>query len=353
MVNSRLRFQRLPRGFTLIELLVVIAIIAILIGLLVPAVQQVRYAAARAQCQNNLKQLGLACHNYHDTYKELPPAIQMVANVDRVNAYGGSNNNFGPNWVVLLLPYIEQKPLYDTQAANIQSYRVNGNTAWMAVRTATIPLMLCPEDDGAQTPWPQAGGNWARGNYGCNAGGIHVPSTLGWTSTENGRSPVPAASDLGAGLTPNGMTTTTPSGGVMCINFGVALQRIKDGTSNTVLIGELRIGSTLSASDPRGTWALGFPGASVICANYTWDCTLPNDTNDNSDDVQGGVNDSAGGMGAWQTCPFQQAQSRSRHVGGVSVVFGDGSTRFIYNAISQETWWRIFSRNDGGTPGSF
>ena len=106
-----LRFRRW-RGFTLIELLVVIAIIAILIALLVPAVQKVREAAARMQCQNNMKQLALACHSYADVAGGLPPAIMMSSYND--DPY---SNQIGPNWAVHLLPYIEQENLYKQAAA--------------------------------------------------------------------------------------------------------------------------------------------------------------------------------------------------------------------------------------------
>jgi len=99
---------RKPSGFTLIELLVVIAIIAILIGLLVPAVQKVREAAARAQCQNNLKQLALACHNYHDVNKKLPPAVMFRKATGTPGNATRAASNFGPNWIVLILPFIEQ-----------------------------------------------------------------------------------------------------------------------------------------------------------------------------------------------------------------------------------------------------
>src|SRR5262245_31707924 len=109
MLSCRSALQRSCRAFTLIELLVVIAIIAILIGLLVPAVQQVREAANRSTCQNNLKQLGLAVHNYHDTYKKLPPT--------RLNRDGC------PTWCVLILPFIEQNPLYNQWNLQPGSYK--------------------------------------------------------------------------------------------------------------------------------------------------------------------------------------------------------------------------------------
>src|SRR5438128_5154772 len=104
---------RMRSGFTLIELLVVIAIIAILIALLVPAVQKVREAAARTQCTNNLKQIGLAAHSYHDANRRLPPAVSIPwAVVDSASNLQMSGP-FGPNWAVYLLPYIEQQNLYN------------------------------------------------------------------------------------------------------------------------------------------------------------------------------------------------------------------------------------------------
>src|SRR5436189_2373128 len=108
--------MRRSSGFTLIELLVVIAIIAVLIGLLIAAIQRVREAAARVSCQNNLKQLGLAAHAYHNVFGQFPPGVRMPyaqANIDALT--GGAANPFGPNWTVLLLPYIEQSALF-TQA---------------------------------------------------------------------------------------------------------------------------------------------------------------------------------------------------------------------------------------------
>jgi prepilin-type N-terminal cleavage/methylation domain-containing protein/prepilin-type processing-associated H-X9-DG protein len=350
MFRSRSRY-----AFTLIELLVVIAIIAILIGLLLPAVQKVREAAARMKCSNNLKQFGIACHSYHDAMGQLPPAVQMIPGIDRTV----HNKHFGPNWIVLILPHIEQGNLYNQFSTAINSYMTTGSTAWMNIRTATIPIVLCPSDSGNQTPWQPGGGGaaappspgngpWQRGNYACNAGSIHQWSPpsgfsgVAWLDTEGGKSPTMTSS--GAADVPMG----TSGGGVMCINWGAGIHRIEDGSSNTIMLAEVRTGSQLASYDPRGTWALGFPGASVICGP-TWDDLTPNNMADSSDDCWGCINAPQQGMGAWPGCPYQQAVPRSLHTGGVNVAFGDGSVRFISNSVSNRVFCYMMWRNDGQT----
>src|SRR5437899_1968241 len=128
------------RAFTLIELLVVIAIIAVLIGLLLPAVQKVREAAARAKCMNSLKQLGIAAHNYHDVNKTFPPAVQLASPPANGTSFmcsayisGLGAKAFGPGWCVLLLPYIEQDPLY--RSVDVSTYLKSNGTdqSWRAV----------------------------------------------------------------------------------------------------------------------------------------------------------------------------------------------------------------------------
>src|SRR5438445_7634614 len=149
------RVRKRSAGFTLIELLVVIAIIAILIGLLVPAVQKVRAAAARAQCENNLKQLALAVHSYHDQYKRIPQnaiTINYNWNADKVVP--------GPNtwtWIARILPFIEQAPL--AKQYNIPTGTLGAAQLGLA---AVIPVLLCPADGNEAanpaTDWPNIGG---------------------------------------------------------------------------------------------------------------------------------------------------------------------------------------------------
>jgi prepilin-type N-terminal cleavage/methylation domain-containing protein len=241
--------QRLGKrsGFTLIELLVVIAIIAILIALLVPAVQKVREAAARAQCQNNLKQLSLGCVNYHDTNKKLPPAVLMKvkANPGRVTDVTTGSQNFGPNWIVLILPYIEQAGLYSTVENSVHQYMITVDSTWRSLKGETFDILLCPSDLGADKPWDgTAGKGWARGNYACNAGGIHQNTPpagtdgLGWRSSMDGKTPFYGSNATFGGPVPDG----TAGGGVMCINWGAPLGIVsnEDGTAYTILLNEVR-----------------------------------------------------------------------------------------------------------------
>ncbi len=343
------------KGFTLIELLVVIAIIAILIGLLLPAVQKVRAAANKSTCSNNMKQLGLALHNYADSGDgRLPPAVQTTAQTGfeylGLNTNGWNNTtHMGPNWAVLILAFIEQDNLANLGQGHL--WRANGNMNWINVRSTKIKTYLCPADSGQDTQfngWNNSAwiagaggspGGWARGNYAINAG----PGGF-WNNIWNGN--LSWTDDLGVGT--SGVTWPTER----LDGAGMTLATIPDGTSNTILVNEIRIG--VDANDRRGTWALGQPGASITGGNAVGDCGGPNDGTNAKfaycDDIYMPNHWGNVGMGAWNGCPNWQAQARSRHTGGVQALMGDGSVRFIRDSITRRNWAILQAANDGNVP---
>jgi prepilin-type processing-associated H-X9-DG protein/prepilin-type N-terminal cleavage/methylation domain-containing protein len=371
--------RRRPRGaFTLIELLVVIGIIAVLIGLILPAVQKVREAAARANCQSQLKQIGVAAHNYHDAYGRFPPAVQIA--LPQPNGYTNllsayRTPNFGPNWCVLMLPFLEQDALYRTVDTSRYLSTSGQDQSWRRVAAVSIPLLLCPSDANSQTPFALNTGfynaSWARGNYAANAG-------PGWlNSTQDGASgtpfsPIPLPPEpisLDGPISPPVLHAFDglPAGGVFGVNWATTLSGLtaEDGTANTILFNEVRAG--INQHDRRGTWAMGLAGSSITAAHAAGDCTTPNDTNEASDDIEDCTQlRSTGGFSQLQIPPSlgplkmgcypgtrprnaanYQAQARSMHTGGVNACFADGHVRFIRDEIAQFVWFCLNSRNDG------
>ena len=376
--------MRSRQGFTLIELLVVIAIIAILIGLLLPAVQKVREAAARMQCDNNLKQIGLALHNYHGTYERMPPASQFPWEVASGNAspvFLDLTKPFGPNWACLILPYIEQNNLY-TQF-NVAGYpgipiaqdltvnskgKLNGkgpppvgtNQTWRGIRNQEVKTYKCPSDANNNQHWsnpdpistPEQ--DWARGNYGVTAAFQDIDHMSNNNTVLTGG---PTNNDGSIPGTPGGAPVLASP--MFAGNYGATIAQVTDGTSNTIMVAELRAG--ISPLDPRGVWALGFPSSSIINAGR-------DDTNPTPDNFLGtsGQGDEIAlcqnvsnafwtptlgpqqGMGCTGNGKeMTSAQSRSLHTGGVNVCMGDGSVRFIQSSIAQATWCLLISKDDG------
>lgn len=328
---------RRRRGFTLVELLVVIAIIGILVALLLPAVQSAREAARRMQCVNNLKQLALACHTYHDQNKTFPPAAQFDLQHE---GQCDTTANLRANWIMVVLPFMEQQSTLD--AFDLDRYIPEA--ANLNARGVAIPGLVCPSDSGHELKFssPQLNGNWARGNYGCNG-------SLGFFRANEALN---NWGDLNQQC-------------VMGINRSLGLNEIGDGTSNTMLLSELRVG--LIELDYRGAWALGLPGASSFF-KHGWggDANGPNSCVPASDDLRlcSQITQQMGGeqatliecMTCWTGCDAAwQATPRSRHPGGIHAAMGDGSVHFVSNWVENSgafgnavvLWDRFCLSNDG------
>jgi prepilin-type N-terminal cleavage/methylation domain-containing protein/prepilin-type processing-associated H-X9-DG protein len=326
-------------AFTLIELLVVIAILGVLIGLLVPAVQKVREAANRAKCHNNLKQIGLALHGYHDTHYRFP-----------LGAYNrGPGAGWGPRttYMVDLYPYLEQDNTFlkwDPNAPGTSDGH-GGSVPWCASTNSltsldpdaptsiVVPSLLCPSDGlGGATATYEGRGTWSKSNY------------LGFFGDIDYRAGLPGASPANKRA-------------VFGFNFGARLGDILDGTSNTMTFGEYLTGiqgegiTTSRPADLRGVSWIDWPGTSQLYTRSApnssspdfipdpW-CYDPDRPSLNLPCNNASVEDST-------------AASRSRHPGGVNVLRADGSVRFVNQGIDLRTWQALGSIAGGEVPGEY
>jgi prepilin-type N-terminal cleavage/methylation domain-containing protein/prepilin-type processing-associated H-X9-DG protein len=307
-------------GFTLIELLVVIAIIAILIALLVPAVQKVREAAARTQCINNMKQIALAFHSFHDANKALP--------YGQFHTYARNNGYPVPPaptpggciaWPLTLLPYLDNAPAHAAILValnrNTTQPAYSNNTTTQAFRAIPYPVLMCPSDP-IQKNVPTAEG--FQTNYlGCNG------DTLFWNNT----TALPQAGGFS-------------NRGAVLVGKQLALTGIPDGTSNTILISETMMWAT--GDDRRGRLFNTYQGETLFST-----LRLPNNL---VADAQYSCGTS---LPAWQPCTAVGGgansinSARSYHNGraGVNVGMADGTVRWANNNISLAAWQALGTRN--------
>ena len=326
------------RGFTLIELLVVIAIIAILIGILLPAIQQAREAARRMACKNNMKQMGIAMHNYHDVHRTFPPGYRFMKG-SPINARGTPN--------VSILPFLEQANLERLGKADIPWFKLPP-----AVAQAHVPSFVCPSDvAGSPTEYPWIQGQPV-GNRFANSSYAH---SIGYRD----------AYCFGSGL---GAPAVTPESGVFAFHSRTRIADIRDGTSKTFMIGEAAsgfkmcegIGCTVpfsSSASPQGAahgWYLGGSSAEPFYATgfrYTGSAASTVEPINKSP-----VTDSFYAMsngrfldcrGSWEGGPHHAPNFRSFHPGGASFLFCDGSVSFLSETIDMRVY-RALSTIQGG-----
>jgi prepilin-type N-terminal cleavage/methylation domain-containing protein len=321
------RNRVLKSGFTLIELLVVIAIIAILIALLLPAVQQAREAARRTQCKNNMKQIGLALHNYHDTHLVFP-AGQFYWGVNGVDT-PRSLRSPGWGWSVSILPMIDQAPVFNQLNCSLKM----ANPFHVAIVQVPNPAFMCPSV-------PTAGRHVINGTFPINTPGLPRVNYVGnggaFSDAFNQQAPAAAAR----------------SNGILMRDSRIGIRDITDGTSNTILVAE------------------------AIHWNFLWDPNLygrPDGANGTADSGLALIRIGQGSMNppAAASDVAKRESIGSYHEGGAHVTLGDGSVRFISENIHHTgivwngatpiatlntqfgTYQRLFSRDDGQPTGEF
>ena len=362
--------RKRQRGFTLIELLVVIAIIAVLIALLLPAVQQAREAARRTQCRNNLKQLGLAFHNYEGTFGNFPGALYLVSEAsgpsigEGVDEQAPGKADFNVHaWPELVLPYIDQTNLYNTINFSVamgfgsatggappnyaKGGTYTGTQNFAAIAGSVIPSFICPSTPRSGNVRPAYIDDWLTDTFGSAM--YHAGGALDYVGMAPGGNMNDNQGALGNFYTGAVLDIETGDGGPY--SCGVKISQIIDGTSNTMICGEssrpdakeYAMGKVVGNLTDEAVGLMGdswndwqhstghfmrgiAPGSSSVAGRPGGDCTI----NCNN---------------KWNFYSF--------HVGGAQFLMADGAVRFISQNIDRLTMNRVYIIADGTAVGEF
>ncbi|MDR1922933.1 MAG: DUF1559 domain-containing protein [Planctomycetaceae bacterium] len=336
-------------GFTLVELLVVIAIIGVLIAILLPAVQAAREAAKRMTCESNLKNVALAAHTFHDTYKTLPPG-------------GGGVYNARPTWAVHLFPYIEQEALLNAVNANprwenMGIHSSNNNAIQGALAGIRIKVYTCPSNGDINSTFTYGGVPYKHHNYVCCAGNAGWPNCNQTGTTFSHWTNLPIwsntteSADGSSVLAKGGMFAPGTRG---LPEYKPKMAEVRDGLSNTLMFSE-----TI-----QGQWQNDGSDANNDCRGLIWWAYTtsfsgyipPNSTSPDQVSNFGGAADRSSINDKFPTATLVEQQAlylgaRSHHNGGVNSARGDASVKFTTNSVNRKFWQALSSSAGGDSTG--
>ena len=337
------RFGRQRCGFTLVELLVVIAIIAILVALLLPAVQAAREAARRSQCLNNLKQAGIALHNYHTTHQVFPPAT-----VKRFNSSPHHSWSNQLSWLARILPYMEQEQMFDVidfewerTAQHIAPHSVPPNDL---IKRTVVPIYRCPSDSSFNRDPYEPG---------------HIMAS---------QAPTNYVACIGMSDQTTTGNSAVDTGGVLYVNSFTRVAHIVDGTSNTMVASECQIVEPISFAsggntgrynqcltsyigdyDTSGTIGVGTIGGPRPFRCYSW--FIAEDAHSFTYSTRMSPNSPHNDCRHYST--YGRYAARSRHPGGAHILLADAAARFVSESIDMLTWRDLGQRNDENPLGPY
>lgn len=331
-------------GFTLIELLVVIAIIAVLIALLLPAVQQARESARRTQCKNNLKQIGLALQNHHDTYGRFPPGCAMDQIPFGTSTNTGNGAGWGSSWMVYLLPYEDQANIFSKWQFTGSSGAFNANNTGL-ITGITIPGYMCPS-----SPLPVMSVNVA------NVTAAHYVAISGISDDPL----IPNFTETRVNNLQNGGKTS--GGGVLFPNSQVTFKDLTDGSTNVVAVSE-HANYIVDTGGTKRDWRASQPwGWHIGCKSATqppnFNAPDPDNRSSNNVTIRYPINKVTGwadnvagtGVGSYVGA---NTPLNSAHTGGVHALLCDGSVRFLGNSMGMDVLAKLATRDDGQVIGDY